>query len=136
MRFYFRVGLKICFFGSAAVTILSILLDRYICIVFGTDVTTQSYVLKVLPQFAIGFIAMAVNVMISSYLYSTERSLLALSISVLRGIVVNAVVILILPYIFGESVIWFSLLIYEAIVLIIVVVLLKYSERNGICFKE
>lgn len=61
--------------------------------------------INVLPQFAVGFIAMAVNVMISSYLYSTERSFLALNISVLRSIIVNAAVILILPYIFGESII-------------------------------
>lgn len=92
--------------------------------------------LKVLPQFAVGFIATAINVMISSYLYSTERSFLALSISVLRSILVNAAVILILPYIFGESVIWFSLLIFEVTVLIIAVVLLKHSERDNIRFKE
>lgn len=97
---------------------------------------TQSYVLKVLPQFAVGFVVMAVNVMISSYLYSTERSLQATSISILRSIVVNAAVILILPYLFGEGTIWFSLLIYESIVLIIAAALLKHSERNGIRFKE
>ena len=72
--------------------------------------------------------------MISSYLYSTERSLLALNISVLRSIIVNAAVILILPYVFGESIIWFSLLIYEVIVLIIAVALLKHSEKNGVIF--
>lgn len=136
LRYYFKTGLKISFFGSSIVTILSILLSKNICILFGTDPVTQSYVLKVLPQFTIGFIAMAINVMISSYLYSTERSSLASTISVLRSVVVNAAVILILPYIFGESIIWFSLLIYEAIVLIIAVALLKHSERNGICFKE
>ena len=136
LTFYFKTGLKISFWGSFIVTILAVLLGRYICILFGTDAVTQSYVLKVLPQFAVGFIVMAVNVMISSYLYSTERSLQATSISVLRSIVVNAAVILILPYIFGERVIWFSLLIYEAIVLIIAVALLKHSERDGIRFKE
>ena len=79
---------------------------------------------------------MAVNVMISSYLYSTERSRQAAGISVLRSIIVNLAVILILPYIFGESVIWFSSLIYETIVLIVAVALLKYSERNGIRFHK
>lgn len=136
LRYYFKTGLKISFFGSFIVTALSILLSKNICILFGTDPVTQSYVLKVLPQFTIGFIAMAINVMVSSYLYSTERSSLASTISVLRSVVVNAAVILILPYIFGESIIWFSLLIYEAIVLIIAVALLKHSERNGIRFKE
>lgn len=136
LRYYFKAGLKISFFGSSIVTVFSILFSKNFCILFGTDPVTQSYVLKVLPQFTIGFIAMAINVMISSYLYSTERSSLALTISVLRSVVVNSTVILILPYIFGESIIWFSLLIYEAIVLIIAVALLKHSERNGIRFKE
>ena len=136
LTFYLKTGLRISFWGSLFVTILAVLLGRNICILFGADAMTQSYVLKVLPQFAIGFIVMAVNVMISSYLYSTERSLQATSISILRSIVVNAAVILILPYLFGEGVIWFSLFIYESIVLIIAVALLKHSERDGICFKE
>ena len=136
LKFYFKAGLKISFFGSAAVTILAVLFGGYIGSLFGTDAVTREYMLKVLPQFAVGFIATAVNVMISSYLYSTERSFLALNISVLRSIIVNAAVILILPYVFGESIIWFSLLIYEVIVLIIAVALLKHSERNGIHFKE
>ena len=104
MKFYFRTGLKISFFGSLAVTILTVFFGRQICILFGTDAATQSYILKVLPQFAAGFVVMAVNVMISAYLYSTERSLQATSISALRSISVDSVVILILPQIFGESV--------------------------------
>lgn len=135
LKFYFRTGLKISFFGSAAVTVAVVLLGGYIGGLFGTDAVTRSYMLEVLPQFAVGFIATAVNVMISSYLYSTERSSLALGISVLRSILVNAAVILILPYLFGESIIWFSLLIYETIVLMIAAALLKHSERNGIHFK-
>ncbi|MDE7313722.1 MAG: hypothetical protein K2N87_19210, partial [Eubacterium sp.] len=103
MKFYFKTGVKISFFGSTAVTIFVVLLGRYICSLFGTDAVTRSYMLKVLPQFAVGFMATAVNAMISSYLYSTERSFLALSISVLRSIVVNAAVILILPSLFGEK---------------------------------
>lgn len=70
LKFYFRTGLKISFFGSLIVTIFIVLFGRQICILFGTDAATQSYILKVLPQFAAGFVVMAVNVMISAYLYS------------------------------------------------------------------
>lgn len=136
LKFYFKAGLKISFWGSSFVTIVAVLLSRQICTLFGTDAATQKYVLKVVQKFAVGFIAMALNVMISSYLYSTERSSLALRISVLRSVVVNVAIILILPRIFGEGVIWFSLLIYEAIVLIISVILLKRSEQKGIYIKE
>lgn len=136
LKYYFKSGLKISFLGSGLVTVLVMILSRQICILFGADAVTQEYVLKVLPQFAVGFIAMAINVMISSYLYSTERSAPALCISVLRSLIVNVAVILILPSIFGEGVIWFSLLIYEAIVLVVAVTLLRFSERNGIPYKE
>lgn len=135
LKFYFKAGLGISFFGSVFITILAVFFGRNICILFGADMVTQEYVLKVLLQFAIGFIAMALNVMISSYLYSTERTVQAISISILRSIVVNVAVILILPYIFGEGIIWFTLLIYEAIVFVVALVLLKQSERNGITFK-
>lgn len=136
LHYYFKSGLKISILGSFIVTILAVLFGKYICQLFGTDAVTQEYVIKVLPQFAVGFIAMAINVMISSYLYSTERSGSALCISVLRSLVMNVAVILILPKFFGEGIIWFSLLIYEAIVLIIAITLLKRSEKDGLQFKE
>ena len=89
MRFYFKSGLWICGLGSSLVTALVVLLCKPICILFGADAVTIEYILKVLPQFSVGFIAMAFNVMISAYLYSTERSLQSTIISVLRSIVVS-----------------------------------------------
>lgn len=136
LHYYFKSGLKISVLGSVGVTVLAVLFGKYICQLFGTDAVTQEYVIKVLPQFAVGFIAVAINVMISSYLYSTERSGYALCISVLRSLVLNIAVILLLPKIFGEGIIWFSLLIYEAIVLIIAITLLKRSENDGLQFTE
>ncbi len=75
---------------------------------------------------------MSLNVMISAYLYSTKRSKEAIIINVLRSLVVDSVVILALPVIFGSGIIWFTFGIYEALVLISAVYLLKRSERNGI----
>ena len=134
LKTYFKAGMGISFFGSIFITVLAVLFGRNICALFGADAVTQEYILKALPQFAVGFIVMALNVMVSSYLYSTERTMQALSISILRSIIVNAAVILILPYIFGESIIWFTLLIYETIVFVVASVLLKHSEKNGITF--
>ena len=136
LKFYYKIGLLICGVGSVAVTIAVIFLSRPICILFGASGDTLVYILKVLPQFAVGFIAMAFNVLICAYLYSTERSIQSTVISVLRSVIVNAAVILLLPEIFGMGVIWFSLLIYEVIVLAVAVALTKRSERNGIVFKE
>lgn len=135
VRFYFKAGLGISGLGSMIMIMFVILLGRPSCILFGADTGTLEYILNVLPQFSLGFFAMAFNVTISAYLYSTERSLQSTIISILRSFIISSAVILLLPKIFGTRVIWFTFLIYEAIVLIVAVALLKHSERNGIPFK-
>lgn len=136
MKFYFKSGIWINFIGSAVITLAIILFSRPICILFGADATTLEYVLQVMPRYAWGFIVMAFNVMISAYLYSTERSVYSIIINILRSLVANVAVIVLLPGIFGADIIWFTFGIYEAVVLVIAVLLLKRSERNGIIFKE
>lgn len=135
MKFYFKAGFGICSIGSASVIILVILLSEPICVLFGAEGATLEYILRVLPQFAVGFIAMSFNVLISAYMYSTERSLCSTIISILRSGVVSSAVILLLPKLFGADIIWFTFLIYEAIVLVVAIILLRNSERNGIVFK-
>ena len=135
VKYYYKVGLSICGFGSILVIALLILLCKPISILFGADSVTLGYIVNVIPEFSLGFIALAFNVMISAYLYSTERSLQATVISTLRSIVVSPMIIMLLPELFGENVIWYTFLIYEAIVLIVAANLLKYTERNGIVFK-
>ena len=117
------------------ITILTVLLRENICALFGSDAATTEYVLQIYPLFSIGFIVMAINVMITAYLYSTERSALSTSISLLRSVILNSAIILFLPKIFGNVAIWLSMFTYEATVLMIALILLKHSERNGIQFK-
>ncbi len=101
LRFYFKSGLGISFFGSIIITAIAVFLRRHICTLFGADLATQEYIFQVLSVFVAGFITMAVNVMISSYLYSTERSFQSTIISVLRSIIVSTAVILLLPHIYS-----------------------------------
>lgn len=135
LKFYFKAGLGINFIGSIVVTMLILLFSRPICSLFGAGMETLEYVLRVLPQYTWGFVVMAFNVMISAYLYSTERSVQAIIMNSLRSLVANTAVITLLPSIFGADVIWFTFGIYEAVVLAVAVFLLKHSERNGIVFK-
>lgn len=134
LRFYFKVGLWINFIGSIIITGLILGFSRPICMLFGADAETLEYTLRVLPQYIWGFVVMSFNVMISAYLYSTERSLQAVIINFLRSFVVSTAAILLLPAIFGANIVWFTFGIYEALVLMIAAALLKYSERNGIVF--
>ena len=72
--------------------------------------------------------------MISAYFYSTKRSKEAIIINVLRSLIVNSAMIILLPTIFGNGIIWFAFGIYEVLVLIVSIILLKHSERNGIIY--
>ena len=123
------------FTGSAAITVLTVLLRKNICALFGSDTATTEYVLQIYPTFSIALIVMAVNVMITAYLYSTERSALSTGISLLRSVILNSAIIVFLPNLFGNGAIWLSMFTYEAAVLVIAMILLKYSERNGVQFK-
>lgn len=135
VRHIFHAGLTINFVGSVIVTGLILLFDRQICQLFGEDAATLSYTLDAMPKYSWGFIVMAFNVMISAYLYSTERSAYATLLNFLRSLVVSVVVILLLPRLFGAEIIWYTFGIYESIILVIAVFLLKHSERNGIEFR-
>lgn len=135
LKFYFGVSVLINLIGSVAVVGLILVFSRPICVLFGADPATLEYALSVMPMYSWGFVAVAFNVLISAYLYSTDRAAQAVVINVLRSIVVNVAVILLLPNLFGPDAIWTTLGIYETIVLAVAFGLLKHSERNGIMFK-
>lgn len=134
LRFYFRVGILINFFGGAFLTGLILVFSRPICALFGADAQTLEYTLFAMPRYAWGFVVMSFNVMITSYLYSTERSFHSSLISFLRSVVISSAVILTFPALFGPGVIWYTFGIYEAIVLVLAAAIWRYSERNGIVF--
>ena len=117
--------------GSIGVVALVLALGRPICVLFNSDPETLEYILQIMPLYSWGFVVMALNVMISAYLYSTERSGYAILINFLRSIVVSVAVIMIFPMIFGSSDIWFTFGIYEAIILVISMLLLIRAEKNG-----
>lgn len=135
LKFYFHAGLAINFIGSALINVLLLVFGRHICLLFGADAETLAYTMETMPIYALGFLVMAFNTMISSYLYSTKRTKQADVINFLRSFVVNSAVILALPALFGSGLVWYSFAVYEAIVLVIAVVLLKRSERNGIVYR-
>lgn len=134
MKFYFRAGLLISFVGSIVINILLLFVGRGVCVLFGSDPETLEFTLEAMPKFAWGFSVTALNTMISTYLYSTKRSKQAITINVLRSLVINSLVIMLLPAVFGPEIIWFTFGIYELLVLAVAVFLLKRSERNGIVF--
>lgn len=135
LKYYFHAGLIINFVGSALINVLLLVFGRHVCLLFGADDKTLEYTMRTMPVYALGFLVMAFNTMISSYLYSTKRTKQADVINLLRSFVVNSIVILALPALFGSGIVWYAFAIYEAIVLAIAVILLRHSERNGIIYR-
>ena len=136
MKWYFRNGMFISFAGSILIVGLCVLFGRPICSLFGADAKTLEYTLQYLPQYAWAFIVVGLNTMISAYLYSTERSGCAIPLNICRALIFNTLIIRGLPVLFGERIIWFTYGISECAVLVLAVILLKFSERNGIVFKD
>ena len=136
MKWYFRSGMLISFVGSVVIVGLCILFGRPICALFGADAETLEYTLQYLPQYAWAFIVVGLNTMISAYLYSTERSAYAIPLNICRAFVLNTLIIRGLPILLGGGIIWFTYGISECVVLVLAVSLLKFSERNGVVFKE
>ena len=88
-----------------------------------------------MPKYAWGFSIMALNTIISAYLYSTKRSKQAIIMNILRSFVFNLAVIILMPMVFGAEAVWHTFGIYELLVLAAAVMLLKSSEKNGVVFK-
>lgn len=119
LKFYFRASAITTVTGSALVYGLLILFSGPICGLFGVDSATTEYTIGVMPVNAWAFIVMSMNVLLSTYLYSTLHTRKAILVNVLRGLVVTPLVILTLPYLFGGYVTWFTFGIYEIISLVI-----------------
>ncbi len=134
LKYYFRRGMLVNVIGGTFINLLLLFVAKPICFMFGTTEETLNFTLTAMPKYAWEFVIFSMNVMISSYLYSTKRSTQATVISFLRSFLINSVMILLLPIMFGNGIIWLSFGIYEGIVLIIATILLKRSERNGIIY--
>lgn len=136
MKFYFHSGLLINFVGGTFINLLLLFFGGGVCALFGTDAETLAYTVQVMPLYAWGFVVMSFNLMISSYFYSTTRSKQADVVNLLRSFVLNTACILLLPRLIASSgIIWFTFGIAEALVLIVAVILLRQSEKNGIVYR-
>lgn len=134
LHFYFKAACLTGLTGSVVVYIALLFTSGAISKLFVTDIATIEYVTQVLPAYASGFIMMSLNVLISTYLYSTKRTTQAVILNVLRGFVFTMATILVLPNILNASIIWFAFAIYEALSLVVGSVLIWSSEKNGILY--
>lgn len=135
LKYFFRAGLVINFVSSIVIFIALLFTSKPICLLFGADAETLAFTVKCMPLYAWGFSVRAINGIISAYLYSTKRSAQAIVMNLLRSFVFNLLCTICLPMLFGARIIWHTFGIYESMVLVVSVFLLRSSEKNGIVFK-
>lgn len=135
LKHYFRVSAVVDLIGSALVYVVLLFVGNAISKMFGADPETAAYVAKTLPKYAWGFIFMALNTIVSTYMYSTKRTVPAVVLNIIRSFGFTTLITLVLPLIFGGEIAWFTFGIYEALSFILAVVLLKVSERKGIVYR-
>lgn len=134
LRWYFRAGLLINLISSAIIYGFLLLFSVPICTLFNPTPELVQTATLALPKFGWAFIIISQNLMISAYLYSTKRTAQAILIAVCRCLVLNTLVILLLPFILGSNIIWYTVGIAETLSLLMAFSLLVHSERNGINF--
>ena len=114
LKYYLRRGMMISLISNVLCTLLAVCVGRPICALFGAEGEVLDFTVKHMPEYAWDFIIAGLNTILSSYLYSTKRSV---------------------PAIFGSGVIWFTYGILECLVLLAALALTKNSERNGIIYQ-
>jgi putative MATE family efflux protein len=134
LRYYFRAGLIINLISSCVIYAVFVIFGKYICSLFNSDTLLIQTAAAALPEFGWAFLLVALNLITSSYFYSTKRTVQAVVLALCRCVAFNSLVILLLPAVFGKGIIWYTAGIAELLSFIVAVALLKYSERNGILF--
>lgn len=132
LKFFFKSGMLISLVGSTICTGLSILLASPIATLFGASGEVLTMTVQCMPLYSWAFIIAGLNTIISAYLYSTEKTAYAIILNVLRGFVVNTVVIIGLSYLFGANIVWLTFGIAEAVTLALAVIIKKRADRGKV----
>lgn len=135
LKYYYRVGQLISVVGSTLCVAIYVLFPHYLCRLFGADGETLEFTSVHMWEYCWGFIVGSINTMMSAYFYSTKRSGQAIALNTVRSLIMNALIITLLPKIFGSGIVWHTFGIYELLVLFIAIALKKFSERKGIEYK-
>ena len=108
------------------------LFSEYIGKIFFREQDMISYVKIVLRIYSLSYIFIGINIFVSAYLTAIKKVIYSALISFPRGILFNSILLLILPNIFGNKIIWIVSFLSEVLTILICVYLLKKIKREGI----
>ena len=131
LKFFKRAGFIIGLSGAVIITIIVNIFSATWCYLYAADPATTEVAMRAFPLYSWGYAVQGVTLITSSYLYSTTRTKYALIINILRSFVVDSLVTLIMPAVFGADSIWLTFGIFEGIVACTAFVFMQIADRNG-----
>ena len=78
----------------------------------------------------------SVNTVLSAYLYSTKRTIEAVAVNVLRGLIFTPLCVVALSFLTNGALLWFTVGIAEAVTCISAMAITKHSEQGGVTFEK
>ena len=108
------------------------LFSEYIGKIFFREQDIILYVKIVLRIYSLSYVVVGINIFISAYFTAIKKVIYSALITFPRGILFNSILLLILPNIFGNKVIWMVSFLSEVLTIFICIYLLKKIKREGI----
>ena len=130
MNEYFRWGIRINAILSVAIYGLLCFFAESVIRIFNQDPELVQNASTALPLFSLSFIPMALNLIYTAFLYSTNRTLQADIISFSRGVVLKAAAIFCLPVLLGGETSWLAPLAAEMLTLLLARMLFKTKSHR------
>jgi len=108
------------------------LFSEYIGKIFFREQDMILYVKIVLRIYSLSYVVVGINIFVSAYFTAIKKVIYSAFITFPRGILFNSILLLILPNIFGNKVIWMVSFLSEVLTIFICIYLLKKIKREGI----
>lgn len=108
------------------------LFSEYIGKIFFKEQDMILYVKRVLKIYSLSYIVIGMNIFVSAYFTAIKKVIYSAFITFPRGILFNSILLLILPNIFGNNVIWIISFLSELLTIFICAYLLNKIKREGI----
>ena len=93
-------------------------------------------VIAAIPKYGWSFLFGAMNTIVSAYLYSTKRTREAAVVNILRGFIFTPLCVVMLSWLSGGGIVWFTVGIAEAVTFVSAAAIMKHSEKDGIRFDK
>jgi putative MATE family efflux protein len=130
IRYFFRTGLLLNICLSTGLYVLFLVFGREIISIFNGDPQLIKIASGAMPIYGLSFLLSSLNLLITTYFFSTKQTAQAVVLSALRSVSLNILCIFLLPALLGAEFIWAGIVVSEALALLAGLVLKRHSSRR------